>query len=289
MRRVAMCMAVVGLGVALSPAAAQSATDITPPTLKTPIKSSWVVGGQLVNETSAWCDGSNQPGDGWVHASAPQQFKWRGSDDSGAVRYSILTRVNTGEDFYDPVDLGSQTSYSTFGGNANQACGGGGGYNSAWDVTARDASGNETTNTVSGSLYTLTQETGNADDSYRAVQPTIRYSGSWRMAYCACWSNGAVQKTTSAGASATVTVDLGASRPVTHLGLLAHKGPDRGKFKVYVDGALRSTVDLYAKASKPRIIVWQATLDNQRIHEVKIVNVGTAGRPRIDIDALLTN
>ena len=90
------------------------------------------------------------------------------------------------------------------------------------------------------------------------MQPTIAKAGAWSAANCACWFNGAARKTTARGASATIRVDLtgtGDDELVTHLGLVMNRGPDRGKFKVNVDGVLKGTVETYAAKSTPRVVV----------------------------------
>jgi hypothetical protein len=66
-----------------------------------------------------------------------------------------------------------------------------------------------------------------------------------------------------------------------------HTGPDRGKVKVYLNGALRKTVDTYAATSRPRVMVWQASVNQGDV--VKIVNAATPGRSRIDLDAVVVN
>lgn len=72
------------------------------------------------------------------------------------------------------------------------------------------------------------------------------------------------------------------------MGLVMHKGPGRGRFQVYVDDVLKSTIDTYAPTNAPRMVVWQAGLTSHA-QKVRLVNLATAGRPRIDLDAVLTN
>jgi hypothetical protein len=60
---------------------------------------------------------------------------------------------------------------------------------------------------------------------------------------------------------------------------------------VYVDGVLKGTVDTYAATSQPRMVVWQTAVGGVGASNptIKIVNLATPGRPRIDLDAVLTN
>ena len=73
-----------------------------------------------------------------------------------------------------------------------------------------------------------------------------------------------------------------------HVALVMAKGPARGKFDVYVDGVKKSTVDTYAATNTNRVIVWDTWMAAGK-HTVKVVNLATTNRPRIDLDAVLTN
>jgi hypothetical protein len=68
--------------------------------------------------------------------------------------------------------------------------------------------------------------------------------------------------------------------------LVMTKGPGRGKAKVYVNGAYTATIDLASSTTKYRVVVWQKTWSTVGTRTVKIVNLATSGRPRIDLDAL---
>lgn len=264
---------------------ASSAVDTTPPSLNTPIKSSFLVGSRLDGDFVPDC-GSHVAGDGQVWVSAYQTFKWTGSDNSGSVRYSWLEQTK-GEGEGASGELGTTAALTDYTTNSNQECGGGSWMTSSWDITATDPSGNSVTKSVTGGLFTFTQDNNTYDDSFYAVKSKIAYAGAWATAKCACWSDGAVHKTTAKNASAKITFEQATGTSPTHVALVMHKGPDRGKFKVLVNGVLKTTVDLYAAASTPRIIVWQASVNKS--DTVKVVNLATAGRTRIDLDGVLTN
>jgi hypothetical protein len=57
--------------------------------------------------------------------------------------------------------------------------------------------------------------------------------------------------------------------------------------KVYVDGSYATTIDTYAADWSARQVVWSRTWAGSGSHTVKLVVVGTAGRPRVDLDAFL--
>ncbi len=69
---------------------------------------------------------------------------------------------------------------------------------------------------------------------------------------------------------------------------VAQQGPARGKARIYVDGVLAGRVDLYAASSAGRTVVFAAGgLDPRLSHSLRIVTLGTSGRPRVDVDGFL--
>jgi hypothetical protein len=287
-RHRALILAAGGIAGALLSAPAQSAVDTSPPTLKTPVKASFDVGEQIDVGWPQPC--GSDPHDIRVH-SVPVTFRWSGSDDSGSVSYSLEEETGANgpaEVFSDTT----QTSYSApVGSNGDQSCGGGNWSIYQWNMTASDSAGNSVTNQVYGGRIRLTQDNNLADNAGYATQPTVSYTGSWGLSTCKCWSDGGLHRTTAKGATATITPQAFAGYPALenhHVGLVMHQGPDRGRFKVYVDGSLRKTVDLYAPTSRPRMIVWQTAFRDYG-HQIRLVNLATPGRPRIDLDAVLTN
>jgi Tol biopolymer transport system component len=70
--------------------------------------------------------------------------------------------------------------------------------------------------------------------------------------------------------------------------IVGDRCPSCGQFKVYVDGIYKGTVDSYGSTTTTRRVLWTGTrfLSGVKSHTLKIVTVGTAGRPRVDIDAI---
>jgi hypothetical protein len=68
--------------------------------------------------------------------------------------------------------------------------------------------------------------------------------------------------------------------------IVTTKSATRGKANVYLDGVLVVTVDPYSATTAYRSVVWTKTWASAGTHTVKIVVVGTSGRPRLDIDAM---
>jgi hypothetical protein len=284
------CAVLMGGAAALGPmSTAGAADDLAPPVLTTPVKASFGVGGQLEAGRAQVC--GDDPHDLRVY-QVPMTFSWSGSDDSGKLSYAL--EQETGRD--GPLELfsdSSATSYSgAVGSNGDQNCGDGNGSVYTWRLTASDAAGSSTTNDVYGGRIRLTQDSGLSDLAGYATQPTFAFAGSWAESRCSCWSDGTAHRSSTAGDSVTIIPTRFTVFPSNstnhHLALVMAKGPDRGRFAVYVDDQLRSTVDLGSATSRPRSIVWQTAFRDYG-HTVRIVNLATAGRLRIDLDAVLTN
>jgi hypothetical protein len=68
------------------------------------------------------------------------------------------------------------------------------------------------------------------------------------------------------------------------MAIVGRRGPTSGKAKVYVDGVLVSTIDLYRSTSQSRVVLFSRAWSTVATHTVRVVVLGTAGRPRVDID-----
>ncbi len=110
----------------------------------------------------------------------------------------------------------------------------------------------------------------------------IKYSGGWKRVSARRYWGGAAKKATRAGASATLTFTG------TAVAWVSRTGPDRGRAQVWVDGALVDTVDLESATYANRRVVWAQNWETPGKHTVTIKVLGTAARPRVDLDALLT-
>jgi hypothetical protein len=108
-----------------------------------------------------------------------------------------------------------------------------------------------------------------------------RYAGSWSTATSASASNGKLHTTTRAGASVEFRTSARA------IAVVGRKGPGRGQAKVYVDGVYVQTIDLYRSSIQSRVVVFGKSWSTSGVHSVKVVAVGTTGRPRVDIDAFV--
>ena len=121
---------------------------------------------------------------------------------------------------------------------------------------------------------TATQDTSSA----------VRYSGTWTRRMTTSAFGGSQRSASVAGRSVSFRVTG------TSVAWVGAVGPDRGRAKVYVDGHLRATVDLYASSKSLARVVWTSDL-GPGSHTVKIVVLGThnvhSHGSRVDLDAFL--
>lgn len=104
------------------------------------------------------------------------------------------------------------------------------------------------------------------------------------MAFCDCASGAAQRRTNQTGAAAAITRTFARGE---HVALVMAEGPGRGKAAIFIDGTHVETVDTFAAANTNRIIEWDMAM-SKGTHTIRVVNQGTAGRTRIDLDAILT-
>jgi hypothetical protein len=117
----------------------------------------------------------------------------------------------------------------------------------------------------------------------RLIQQTtsaITYRGSWGTSTSASFSGGTARASSKAGSSASYRFT---GRAVA---VVSTRAATRGQVRVYVDGALVATVDCRSSTTQYRSVVWQRRWTSSGTHTIKLVVVGTSGRPRFDLDAI---
>jgi hypothetical protein len=144
------------------------------------------------------------------------------------------------------------------------------GHTYRFRVRARDRAGN-----LGSWAYASTWSSALIQQSSSAVV----YSGAWASSSNTANSGGSAKSASAAGASATMTFSGRAVAWVTTLRATA------GAAKVYVDGVLVATVDTVGASTTYRQIVFSKAWTSYATHVIKIVVVGTAGRPKVDLDA----
>ena len=253
-------------------AAAAALPDTTPPTLTAPAQASFVRGASI---SPIAVTGETFPGTSWVAMEA----RFRATDPSGICGYSTR-QVYSGSEPEPWTAWSSATRLVDRYVNDYDGRDGGGSLRAVGhEVRAKDCAGNIATRFVSFGMN-VHQEDGS---SYGGGTVPARYTPAWADSVCVCWSGGAAKKTSTAGATAryTFTVD----RP-TPIGLVMERAADRGAVQVLVDGVRKATVDTYRAAKQHRAVVWTGTLP-KGTHTLAVRNVGTPGRARVDVDAVL--
>jgi VCBS repeat-containing protein len=108
----------------------------------------------------------------------------------------------------------------------------------------------------------------------------IVYTGPWGLASSTTYSAGKARYATAASASATFSF--------TGQGVswVSSRSPSRGSAQVLVDGVLVTTVSLYATKLTPQQVVFSRAL-TAGLHTIKVINLATAGHPRVDVDVFV--
>jgi hypothetical protein len=121
-----------------------------------------------------------------------------------------------------------------------------------------------------------------ATESASIVQQTstsVTYHGTWFSSTSTSYSGGSEKYASGAGAYATFTFTGRSVAWVTT------RGTTRGQARIYVDGNLVTTIDLHLTSTQYRYVAYARTWTSSAKHTLRIVVVGTSGRPRIDVDA----
>jgi hypothetical protein len=190
---------------------------------------------------------------GTVNTTAvPVTLNWKATDDK-ALRQVQLTSPQTAT-FSAAATLSNRTVTS--------------GTASTWTMRASDYAGNYRD---ASAAYTpvILQETS-------AVR-----SGTWTTRSSTSYLGGKSYSSGSKGASLTWTFTGRSASWVVS------RASSSGQVHVYVDGVKVSTVDLKSTNTLYRQAIWTKTWSTSAKHTVKIVVVGTTGRPTITTDGLV--
>lgn len=114
----------------------------------------------------------------------------------------------------------------------------------------------------------------------QAPTAKLAYTGTWANASGTGYSGGSLRWSKAAGATAVFRF-TGSS-----FAIVSGRAALRGKVVVYVDTVKKATLDLRG-ATLNRLVAWR-WIGPKAGHIVKIVVLGTAGRPRVDLDAFVT-
>ncbi|MGQ0464689.1 MAG: hypothetical protein ACT4QG_05135 [Sporichthyaceae bacterium] len=110
---------------------------------------------------------------------------------------------------------------------------------------------------------------------------SLTASGTWKAATGASNFAGTLRTATKAGAA------LSKSFHGSYFPVIAQTCSTCGQFKVFLDGVLLKTVDTRSSSTKSRQVVWSITKPILDRRTLKIVVVGTKGRPTVRIDGFV--
>jgi len=195
-------------------------------------------------------------------ALLPATLTWSATDPGGAgIRAYELRRSVDGAAFaaYAADVTGTSMSIGLTPGHAYR-----------FEVRATDRAGN-VGGWVAGPTFHayLTQQTNTS----------IGWAGAWTSVSDDRFSGGSARFATAAGAKATYSFTGRAIAWVTTF------APNRGVAKVYLDGVLVATIDTASTTAFHRV-AFAKTWSSSGFHTLRIVVVGTVGRPRVDVDGL---
>ncbi len=194
-----------------------------------------------------------------VNGVMPLRVTWSATDTASGVANSQLEASHNGGAYGAVASGGTGGTSTVITGAATES----------FQVTATDALGNDFTSAPSGPW-----------GIGRFQERAATYKGAW-SATPASQTWGSVRYASKAGATVRFSFNG------TDVAWISTRGPKRGKVKIYLDGVLKGKVDLYSSASFARRISYTATGLTSGPHRLKIVVLGTRGRPRVDIDGFV--
>ncbi len=194
----------------------------------------------------------------------PVRISWTGYDaTSGIATYQLEQSYEDGAYNRVPLSTSTQTTFAAWlwPGNIYR-----------FRVRAVDRAGNVSA-WAYGPRFLLVGHQESSSD--------IRYAGAWRLGSASWAYGGALRYASAAGATATLRFS---GRGIAWITTMSST---RGTAGVYVDGAYAKTVSTYSAAARYRQIVFQKTWATSGTHTITIRVGGTAGHPRVDLDALI--
>jgi len=193
--------------------------------------------------------------------TTPVRTAWSATDTSGIGSYVLEQSANGGSwtvpSLATPTSTSTQVSL-TFGAAYRYV------------VKATDGAAN-----TSAWAY------GPTFEPLLAQQTSATYGGTWSTGTFGSASGGTLAATSNKGAWAQYAF-IG-----TSISWVSYRGPTRGSAAVYIDGRWRATINLNAPTSVAKQVVYATSWAANGKHTIRIVCLGTAGHPRIDVDAFV--
>ncbi|MFE2064491.1 N-acetylmuramoyl-L-alanine amidase [Streptomyces sp. NPDC059467] len=184
--------------------------------------------------------------------AVPVTLGWKAADNAALKSVSLLTPTTAA---FGPTTTSSSRTA-------------GSGTASVWSMKAYDYAGNTRTSSPSFTPLIL-QETSAAK------------TGTWTSRSSSSYLGGKSYSSTSKGAGLSWTFTGRSAAWVVS------RASTSGQAYVYVDGTKVATVDLKSTTTSYRQAIWTKTWSSSAKHTVKIVVVGTSGRPTVTTDGLV--
>jgi hypothetical protein len=190
---------------------------------------------------------------GTVNTTAvPVTLGWKAADDKALSSVKLLTPATA---TFGPTTTSSSRTAAS-------------GTAATWSMRAYDLAGNYKTSSPSFTPMIL-QET------------SATKSGTWTSRSSSSYLGGKSYSSSSKGASLSWTFTGRSAAWVVS------RASTSGQAYVYVDGTKVATVDLKSTSTQYRQAIWTKTWSSSASHTVKIVVVGTSGRPTVTTDGLV--
>ncbi|MFD7767717.1 N-acetylmuramoyl-L-alanine amidase [Streptomyces sp. NPDC059787] len=185
-------------------------------------------------------------------AAVPLTLKWKATD--GAALKEVRLTAPTAKTYGPTVTSANHTAKS--------------GAATTWSLKAYDRAGNTATASVAGTPVILQESSATR-------------SGTWTTKSSSSYLGGKSYTSSSKNASLSWTF-TGRSVAWT-----VSRATTSGQAHIYVDGKKTATVDLKSSTTKYRDAIWTKTWSGSAKHTIKIVVVGTSGRPAITTDGVV--
>ena len=194
--------------------------------------------------------------------TTPVVVRWAASDPSGVAFCKLQVSASGGT--WTGVPLASGATRSTV-------------ENLPLGVTQQRVRATDTkANTSPWSTGPLVRATVIQENS-----SAVSYAGTWHTTWTTSASGGSTHYTTARGASVTYRFTG------TGIALAATRGLGRGGAWIYVDGQYAGSIFLGSSTAQYRAIVFVRNWSTNGTHTLRVVAAGTAGHPRVDIDAFV--
>ncbi|MFF9758769.1 N-acetylmuramoyl-L-alanine amidase [Streptomyces caelestis] len=185
-------------------------------------------------------------------AAVPLTLKWKATD--GVALKEVRLTAPTAKTYGPTTTSAGHTAKS--------------GAATTWSMKAYDRAGNTATASVAGTPVILQESSATK-------------SGTWTTKSSSSYLGGKSYTSSSKNASLSWTF-TGRSVAWT-----VSRATTSGQAHIYVDGKKTATVDLKSSTTKYRDAIWTKTWSGSAKHTIKIVVVGTSGRPAITTDGIV--